>query len=124
MAAAPAIATAGFARRNGMQRTRRGVCSSTALAHQRILPPPTSIRARRTSTSSTMPGKLMALQEHGEPFELDPQDLERGAFMNTGGKRTAHPKIDPETGEMVWFDYFVGSERFSNLIDYGVTDKS
>jgi carotenoid cleavage dioxygenase-like enzyme len=69
-------------------------------------------------------GKLMALQEHGEPFELDPQDLERGAFMNTGGKRTAHPKIDPETGEMVWFDYFAGSERFSNLIDYGVTDKS
>jgi carotenoid cleavage dioxygenase len=69
-------------------------------------------------------GKLMALQEHGEPFELDPQDLERGAFMNTGGKRTAHPKIDPETGEMVWFAYFAGPERFSNLIDYGVTDKS
>jgi carotenoid cleavage dioxygenase-like enzyme len=69
-------------------------------------------------------GELMALGEHGEPFELDPQDLERGAFMNTGGKRTAHPKIDPETGEMVWFAYFAGSERFSNLIDYGVTDKS
>ena len=55
MAATPAIATAGFAHRNGMRRTRRGVCSSTDLAHQRILPPPTSIRARRTPTSSTMP---------------------------------------------------------------------
>jgi carotenoid cleavage dioxygenase-like enzyme len=66
----------------------------------------------------------MALGEHGEPFELDPQDLERGAFMNTGGKRTAHPKIDPETGEMVWSAYFGGPEPFSNLIDYSVTDKS
>jgi len=69
-------------------------------------------------------GKLMGLGEHSEPFEIDPRDLERGAFMSTGGKRTAHPKIDPETGEMVWFDYFAGPERFSNLIDYGVTDKS
>ena len=69
-------------------------------------------------------GKLMALDEHSEPFELDPHGLERGAFMNTGGKRTAHPKIDPETGEMVWFAYFAGPEPFSNLIDYGVTDKT
>ena len=67
-------------------------------------------------------GKLMALQEHSEPFELDPQGLERGGFMNTGGKRTAHPKLDPETGEMVWFAYSAGPEPFSNLIDYGVTD--
>ncbi|HEY3242605.1 MAG TPA: carotenoid oxygenase family protein [Phycisphaerae bacterium] len=69
-------------------------------------------------------GKLLALFEHSEPFELDPQGLERGAFMNTGGKRTAHPKIDPETGEMVWFAYWAGPEPFSNLIDYGVTDKT
>jgi Retinal pigment epithelial membrane protein len=48
------IATAGFAHRNGMPRTRRDACSSTALAHL-ILLPPTSIRARRTSISSTMP---------------------------------------------------------------------
>src|SRR5262245_39474231 len=66
----------------------------------------------------------MGLAEHSEPFEFDPQDLERGAFMNSGGKRTAHPKLDPETGEMVWFAYFAGPEAFSNLIDYGVTDKS
>ncbi len=69
-------------------------------------------------------GKLMALHEHGEPFELDPQGLERGALLNTGGKRTAHPKVDPETGEMVWFAYFAGSLPYSNLIDYGVTDKT
>ncbi len=69
-------------------------------------------------------GKLMALHEHGEPFELDPKGLECGAYLNTGGKRTAHPKMDPETGEMVWFAYFAGSQPFSNLIDYGVTDKT
>lgn len=69
-------------------------------------------------------GKLMALHEHSEPFELDPQGLERGAFMNTGGKRTAHPKMDPETGEMVWFAYSAGPQPFNNLIDYGVTDKT
>jgi carotenoid cleavage dioxygenase-like enzyme len=66
----------------------------------------------------------MALGEHNESFELDPQDFERGRFINTGDKRTAHPKIDPETGEMLWFAYFAGPEPLSNLIDYGVTDKS
>jgi carotenoid cleavage dioxygenase-like enzyme len=69
-------------------------------------------------------GKLMALHEHSEPFELDPEGLERGAFLNTGGKRTGHPKMDPETGEMVWFAYFAGPQPFSNLIDYGITDKT
>jgi carotenoid cleavage dioxygenase len=91
--------------------------------------PPTDPSAANVNPSSANihivyhAGKLMALAEHSEPFELDPQDLERGSFMNTGGKRTAHPKIDPETGEMVWFAYFAGPEPFSNLIDYGVTDK-
>jgi carotenoid cleavage dioxygenase len=69
-------------------------------------------------------GKLMALQEQSEPFELDPVGLERGGFMATGGKFTAHPKMDPETGEMVWFAYSAGPQPLTNLIDYGVTDAS
>jgi carotenoid cleavage dioxygenase len=69
-------------------------------------------------------GKLMALHEHGEPFELDPEGLERGEFLSTGGKRSGHPKIDPETGEMLWFAYFAGPQPLSNLIDYGVTDNT
>src|SRR5437762_12174128 len=44
--------------------------------------------------------------------------------MNTGGKFTAHPKMDPETGQMVRFAYCVGPQRNFNLIDYGVTDKT
>lgn len=69
-------------------------------------------------------GRLMALQEQSEPFELDPKGLENGQYLATGGKFTAHPKIDPETGELIWFGYFAGPQRFSNLIDYGVTDSS
>lgn len=70
-------------------------------------------------------GKLMALQEQSEPFEIDPKGLERGGYLNTGGKFTAHPKIDPETGQLIWFGYFAGpKKRFSNLIDYGMTDIS
>jgi carotenoid cleavage dioxygenase len=69
-------------------------------------------------------GKLLALQEQSEPFEFDPIGLERGGYLKTGGKFTAHPKIDPVTGEMLWFGYFAGPQRFSNLIDFGVTDSS
>jgi carotenoid cleavage dioxygenase-like enzyme len=69
-------------------------------------------------------GKLMALQEQSEPFALDPVGLEAGDFMQTGGKFTAHPKVDPETGELVWFAYSAGPQPLSPLIDYGVTDKT
>ena len=69
-------------------------------------------------------GKLMALMENSEPFELDPVGLEHGAYMNTGGNFTAHPKVDRQTGELVWFAYFAGPQRFSNLVDYGVSDKT
>ncbi len=54
-------------------------------------------------------GKLLALEEGHAPFELDPDTLEsRGAWTfgnKLKGPMTAHPKIDPETGEMVFFGY-------------------
>ena len=54
-------------------------------------------------------GKLLALEEGHQPFELDPVTLEsRGYRDEYRGKVTAHPKIDPETGEMVWFAYSAG----------------
>ncbi len=54
-------------------------------------------------------GRLMALEEAHMPFELDPESLEsRGYVEPYRGRVTAHPKIDPETGEMVWFGYSVG----------------
>ena len=54
-------------------------------------------------------GRLLALWEAGPPHELDPQTLEtRGIFDFDGklqGPMTAHPKIDPETGELLFFGY-------------------
>jgi carotenoid cleavage dioxygenase-like enzyme len=66
--------------------------------------------------------KLMALQEGSEPFELDAATLDPRGFGHTGGRFTAHPKMDPETGEMVWFAYSTGEQPLNNLVDYGVSD--
>ena len=53
-------------------------------------------------------GKLFALEEGHRPFSLDPTTLAaqgywdfQGAF--SGARFTAHPKIDPETGELIFF---------------------
>jgi carotenoid cleavage dioxygenase len=62
-------------------------------------------------------GKLMALQSTAN-CSSSIRRISARRVHEHGGKRTAHPKIDPETGEMVWFAYFAGPERFSNLIDY------
>lgn len=56
-------------------------------------------------------GKLLSLGEFGFPYEMDPDDLStRGVFTYDGklqGSMTAHPKIDPVTGEMLFFGYNV-----------------
>jgi carotenoid cleavage dioxygenase len=64
--------------------------------------------------------KLLALEEGHAPFELDPVTLEsKGAWTfdeTLVGPMTAHPKIDPETGEMIFFGYSVDgmlSEKMS-----------
>ncbi|MEO8112950.1 MAG: carotenoid oxygenase family protein [Phenylobacterium sp.] len=68
-------------------------------------------------------GKLMALEEAHQPFEMDAKTLEsRGYVRPYKGKVTAHPKIDPKTGEMVWFGYGVGDMPLSAGMSYGVTD--
>jgi hypothetical protein len=59
-------------------------------------------------------GKLLALEEAHAPFSLDPKSLmpvgpKDGGYETFGDKLigpfTAHPKFDPETGEMVFFGY-------------------
>lgn len=68
-------------------------------------------------------GRLLALEEGHHPFELDPKTLEsRGYVRPYGGRVTAHPKLDPKTGEMVWFAYGVGDMPLSAGMSYGVTD--
>ena len=67
-------------------------------------------------------GKLMALEEGHQPFELDPITLEsKGYLTQYRGRVTAHPKIDPETGEMTWFGYSTGEMPLNSQVSYGVT---
>jgi len=60
-------------------------------------------------------GRLLALKEDSVPYELDPDTLEtigRYTFDDKLRARnfTAHPKIDPRTGELWAFGYEVSAE--------------
>jgi carotenoid cleavage dioxygenase-like enzyme len=54
-------------------------------------------------------GKLLALEEAHLPTEIEPGTLETRGYCDFGGGLhgpfTAHPKVDPATGEMVFFGY-------------------
>ncbi|MGI8841077.1 MAG: carotenoid oxygenase family protein [Caulobacteraceae bacterium] len=68
-------------------------------------------------------GRLLALEEGHKPFEVDPLTLDsRGYADRYRGRVTAHPKIDPETGEMTWFGYSTGEMPLNSTVSYGVTD--
>jgi carotenoid cleavage dioxygenase-like enzyme len=69
-------------------------------------------------------GKLMALQEGSNPFELDPANLASKGWVETGGRFTAHPKIDPHTGDLLWFAYSSGEGPLNPYLDYGMSDSS
>jgi carotenoid cleavage dioxygenase len=72
-------------------------------------------------------GRLLALEEAHNPFELDPVTLEPRGYRDYGGaalRFTAHPKIDPETGEMLFFAYSAGPGFFTDKVAFGVADRS
>ncbi len=54
-------------------------------------------------------GRLLALEEGHPPTEIEPDTLNRIGYCDykgaISGPFTAHPKIDPVTGEMVFFGY-------------------
>ena len=54
-------------------------------------------------------GRLLALEEGHLPTEIEPGTLATGGYCDYGGAIkapfTAHPKIDPATGEMMFFGY-------------------
>lgn len=64
-------------------------------------------------------GRLLALEEGHAPIALDPAFLETlgrwGFGGNLPGAMTAHPKIDPETGEMLAFANFP-DQRFDGAL--------
>lgn len=62
------------------------------------------------TTPLAFAGKLFALKEDSLPHEIDPVSLQTRGKWNFGGKYrsltfTAHPKIDPVSGEMIAFGY-------------------
>jgi carotenoid cleavage dioxygenase len=69
-------------------------------------------RDRTTANTSVIfhAGRLFALKEDGLPHELDPDTLEtRGRYDYRGRMKsetaTAHPKLDPASGEMISHGY-------------------
>lgn len=60
-------------------------------------------------------GMLLATKEDGPPFAMDPETLETIGRYDFEGQVlsptfTAHPKFDPDTGEMVCFGYEAGGD--------------
>ncbi|NBB14718.1 carotenoid oxygenase [Caulobacter sp. SLTY] len=67
-------------------------------------------------------GRLLALEEAHAPFEVAIDDLSPVGYRDFGGKVTAHPKVDPRTGEMVFFAYADDQTPLSNKVSWGVAD--
>ncbi|HET6184409.1 MAG TPA: carotenoid oxygenase family protein [Acetobacteraceae bacterium] len=72
-------------------------------------------------------GRLLALEEAHPPIALDPSTLATLGQERFGGALsgpfTAHPKTDPETGEMVFFGYSA-SGPLSAAMSYGTIDRA
>jgi carotenoid cleavage dioxygenase-like enzyme len=75
-------------------------------------------------------GVLLAMKEDGPPFAMNPQTLETIGRYDFDGQVqsptfTAHPKFDPDTGEMICFGYEAGGNGYdaSNDIVVYTIDK-
>ena len=88
-----------------------------------------SVRSLNSTVANTTPlihaGKLFALKEDSKPFEIDPHTLETKGEYDFHGKYlsptfTAHPKIDPVSGELICFGYEAGGEASDDLYFYTV----
>lgn len=68
-------------------------------------------------------GRLLALEEGNPPIALDPASLDTEGPQTFGGRYdgplTAHPKVDPRTGELFFFGYQAGGPA-SPQIAFGV----
>lgn len=72
-------------------------------------------------------GKLLALEETHLPTAISHHSLDTIRYQDYGkaisGPFTAHPKIDPKTGELVFFGYSANGP-FSPLTSYGTISES
>ena len=71
-------------------------------------------------------GRLLALEEGHPPTEIDPDTLATRGYHDYGGAITgpftAHPKIDPVSGEMLFFGYNAGGPLTARM-SFGVIDR-
>jgi carotenoid cleavage dioxygenase len=72
-------------------------------------------------------GRLLALEEAHAPIELDPATLAtRGPWLadpRLAGPFTAHPKLDPVTGELLFFGYNA-TGPFTPHLSFGILDSA
>ena len=89
--------------------------------------PPTSCNDSGVANTNIIShaGRLLALEEGHLPTEIDPTTLATRGYCNydsrIAGPFTAHPKVDPLTGEMMFFGYNAKGP-FSSALSYGVVD--
>lgn len=71
--------------------------------------------------------RLLVMEEGHRPFEIDPHTLESIGSWDFRGKlhtaMTAHPKVDPKTGELIFFAYMAGGPFASNVAVHKASDK-
>ena len=73
-------------------------------------------------------GKLYALKEDAQPYEIDPNTLETLGPSNFGGAYkaqtfSAHPKVDPVSGDMICYGYEATGLCTDDLWIYTVSPK-
>jgi len=68
-------------------------------------------------------GHLLAFKEDGPPYAMDPDTLETRQLWDWNGQMkatsfTAHPKIDPESGDFVGYSYAAKGEATKDIAFY------
>ncbi|MFN3634233.1 MAG: carotenoid oxygenase family protein [Rhizobium rhizophilum] len=88
-----------------------------------------SVRDLNNSTANTNVvvhgGKLLALKEDSAPYALDPVTMETIGLWDFNGQLTsatftAHPKIDPATGDLLCFGYEAKGEATPDIVYYEI----
>jgi carotenoid cleavage dioxygenase len=91
-----------------------------------------SVKGRIRGTANTnawvFGGKLWALKEDSPALVMDPATMETKGYEKFGGKMTgqtftAHPKIDPETGNMVAIGYAASGLCTDDVCYYEVSEE-
>lgn len=117
------VVTEGFVHE---QRKGRAIWSGLTgfLDFRQVLFPPEGMRAKNVANTALVwhEGRLLALWEVGKPYEISVPGLETIGQLDLGPAVktfSAHPKVDPETGAMLFFGMNFGAKPY---IHYGLIE--